>query len=60
MNPVIAVLLGVLLLGERLSPTEVAGMAVIVCAVALVVFSRAGSHRPQPVDRDLDSFKEPA
>lgn len=41
-NPVIAVLLGVLLLGERLGPTEMAGMAVIVCSVALVVLSRVG------------------
>lgn len=41
-NPVIAVLLGVVLLGEHLGPTELAGMAVIVCAVALVVLSRVG------------------
>ena len=39
-NPVIAVLLGVVLLGERLGPTEVAGMAIIVCSVAMVVLSR--------------------
>ena len=39
-NPVIAVLLGVTLLGERLQPTEVLGMAIIVAAVALVIFSR--------------------
>ena len=39
-NPVIAVLLGVLLLKERLVKTEIAGMAVIVCAVAMVVYSR--------------------
>ena len=39
-NPVIAVLLGVLLLHERLAKTEVTGMAVIVCAVAMVVYSR--------------------
>lgn len=39
-NPAIAVLLGVLLLGERLAPTELAGMAIIVCAVAMVVYSR--------------------
>jgi drug/metabolite transporter (DMT)-like permease len=35
-NPVIAVLLGVLLLHERLAKTEVMGMAVIVCGVAMV------------------------
>jgi drug/metabolite transporter (DMT)-like permease len=39
-NPVIAVLLGALLLHERLVPTEFAGMAIIVCGVAMVVFSR--------------------
>jgi drug/metabolite transporter (DMT)-like permease len=39
-NPVIAVLLGVMLLHERLAKTEIAGMAVIVCAVAMVVYSR--------------------
>ena len=39
-NPAIAVLLGVLLLGERLESTELAGMAIIVCAVAMVVYSR--------------------
>jgi len=39
-NPAIAVLLGVLLLGERLASTEVIGMVVIVAAVAMVVYSR--------------------
>jgi drug/metabolite transporter (DMT)-like permease len=39
-NPAIAVLLGVLLLGERLAPTEAIGMVVIVVAVAMVVYSR--------------------
>jgi drug/metabolite transporter (DMT)-like permease len=39
-NPVIAVLLGVLLLHERLTKTEIGGMAVVVCAVAMVVYSR--------------------
>jgi drug/metabolite transporter (DMT)-like permease len=39
-NPAIAVLLGVLLLGERLASTELIGMIVIVAAVAMVVYSR--------------------
>lgn len=39
-NPIVAVLLGVLLLHEHLVKTEIAGMAVIVCAVAMVVYSR--------------------
>ena len=33
---------GVTLLGERLGPTELAGMAVIVGSVAMVVLSRVG------------------
>lgn len=41
-NPMIAVLLGVLLLGERLAATEITGMGIIVGAVALVVLSRVG------------------
>jgi drug/metabolite transporter (DMT)-like permease len=48
-NPVIAVLLGVLLLHERLSRTELLGMAVIVCAVAMVVYSRVPRVRAEPV-----------
>jgi drug/metabolite transporter (DMT)-like permease len=39
-NPAIAVLLGVVVLHEHLVKTELAGMAVIVCAVAMVVYSR--------------------
>jgi drug/metabolite transporter (DMT)-like permease len=39
-NPVIAVLLGALILGERLVGAEFVGMAIIVCGVAMVVFSR--------------------
>jgi len=39
-NPMIAVLLGFLVLGERLVSTEIVGMAIIVCGVATVVLSR--------------------
>ena len=39
-NPMIAVLLGVVLLHERLAPAELIGMAAIVAAVAMVVLSR--------------------
>lgn len=39
-NPMIAVLLGVLLLGEHLMPAELTGMGIIVCSVAMVVYSR--------------------
>ena len=53
-NPMIAVLLGVVFLGERLTPTEIAGMGVIIGAVALVVLSRVGGTPTQAVlDREL-------
>jgi len=39
-NPVIAVLLGVVLLHERLVAEQLVGMGVIVCGVAMVVYSR--------------------
>nr|MBW4040459.1 EamA family transporter [Acidobacteriota bacterium] len=39
-NPMIAVLIGVAFLHEHLAKTEVMGMGVIVCAVAMVVYSR--------------------
>jgi drug/metabolite transporter (DMT)-like permease len=53
-NPMIAVLLGVLILGEHLARTEVTGMAIIVAAVALVVLSRVGGTRSQEqLDREI-------
>ncbi len=39
-NPVIAVLLGVFVLGERLVATEVLGMVTILAAVAMLILSR--------------------
>ena len=39
-NPIVAVLLGVLVLGERLAASEILGMLIIVAAVAMVIFSR--------------------
>jgi drug/metabolite transporter (DMT)-like permease len=39
-NPVIAVLLGVLFLHERLVSTQVRGMEIVICGVAMVVLSR--------------------
>ncbi|MBE7211045.1 MAG: EamA family transporter [Gluconacetobacter diazotrophicus] len=44
-NPIVAVLLGVVLLGERLHGIEALGMAIIVASVALVIFSKV---RQQP------------
>ncbi len=53
-NPVIAVLLGMLVLGERLGPTELMGMAVVVCSVALVVLSRvSGAKTRTALDREV-------
>lgn len=51
-NPVVAVLLGVFVLHERLTRAEITGMAVIVCAVALVVLSRVSSAG-KPVAEDV-------
>ena len=53
-NPIIAVLLGVVLLHERLAPTELTGMAVVVAGVALVVLSRVGGTRArEALDREI-------
>lgn len=46
-NPIVAVLLGVILIHERLVPLEYAGMAVILAAVALVTASK--TRRSEPV-----------
>jgi drug/metabolite transporter (DMT)-like permease len=48
-NPVIAVLLGVLILHEKLAPAELLGMAVIVCAVAMVIYSKVNRGKNPPV-----------
>jgi drug/metabolite transporter (DMT)-like permease len=50
-NPVIAVLIGVLILHERLTRTELGGMAVVVCAVAMVVYSRVDRGNREIVGR---------
>jgi drug/metabolite transporter (DMT)-like permease len=42
-NPMIAVLIGVALFGERLAGPEVVGMVLILCAVAMVILSRVAS-----------------
>jgi drug/metabolite transporter (DMT)-like permease len=47
-NPVIAVILGALLLGEHLVATEYAGMAAVVIAVAVVTSSRIKVEAVQP------------
>jgi len=48
-NPMIAVLIGVALFGERLAGAEVVGMVLILCAVALVILSRTRTASSDPV-----------
>ncbi len=56
-NPVVAVLLGVQLLGERLDTPELLGMAIIVAAVALVIFSRVKRGDPDATAALADPLK---
>ena len=44
-NPVVAVILGAVVLGEHLQPTEYVGMVAVICSVALVTTSRTKSGR---------------
>ncbi|WP_245812393.1 EamA family transporter [Actinophytocola xinjiangensis] len=48
-NPVIAVLLGVWLAGERFGPAQLAGGLVVLCAVVLVVRAEHRAGKPPPV-----------
>lgn len=48
-NPVLAVLLGVLVAGERFTATQLAGGAVVLSAVVLVIRSERAGARPPPV-----------
>jgi len=48
-NPVIAVLIGVATLHERLAGPEVVGMVLILCAVALVILSRTRQASTDPM-----------
>jgi drug/metabolite transporter (DMT)-like permease len=52
-NPIIAVLIGVAAFHERLAPAELAGMALILIAVATVILSRTRSASP-PSDPMLE------
>ena len=52
-NPVIAVLIGVALFRERLAPAELAGMVIILIAVATVILSRTKAA-PPPTDPMLE------
>ena len=56
-NPVIAVLLGVVLLGEKMGSTEVLGMGIIVCSVAMVVYSRVDRGKKEIVGMAGDAVE---
>jgi len=45
-NPLVAVILGAVVLGEHLQRSEYVGMVMIICAVALVISSQTRSGRP--------------
>jgi drug/metabolite transporter (DMT)-like permease len=47
-NPVVAVIIGILWFGERLSPSEIAGSMLILAAVATVILSRTQPSSPPP------------
>ncbi|MGB8717286.1 MAG: EamA family transporter, partial [Rhodanobacteraceae bacterium] len=49
-NPPVAVLFGVGLAGEHVGPLDLAGMAIILIGVAIVVLNR-GNVRPRPIPR---------
>jgi len=48
-NPVVAVFLGALILGEAITPTIVIGAAVIVVAVAFIIFRQNAARRAERV-----------
>jgi drug/metabolite transporter (DMT)-like permease len=50
-NPVVAVLLGALLLSERITATTVIGGVIILAAVAVVIRAEAGPERRAPQER---------
>jgi drug/metabolite transporter (DMT)-like permease len=60
-NPVIAVFLGALLLGETIRPTQLAAGAVIVAGVALIIVARSRLAAAPPTADDLvDPGERPA
>jgi drug/metabolite transporter (DMT)-like permease len=55
-NPLVAVLLGVVLLGERLTGITIAGGVIILLAVALVIRAEPRAIAPQPPDGAPESL----
>ena len=58
-NPIIAVLLGMAILGERLVKVELVGMAIIVGSVAMVVLSRKDGTKGEIAERDATEAESP-
>jgi drug/metabolite transporter (DMT)-like permease len=58
-NPVVAVILGAIVLGERLTPTNLLAGGVIVFAVALIITARGRMRRPT-VGTEADGLPAPA
>jgi len=56
-NPVIAVLIGVATLHERMAPAELGGMVLIILAVATVILSRSKAAAP-PADATAELLSE--
>ncbi|MFI6484843.1 EamA family transporter [Nonomuraea sp. NPDC050663] len=54
-NPVVAVVLGALMLSEPVTPQILAGGLVIVVGVALVISTERRSKRPVPAAKDLET-----
>ena len=65
-NPVVAVILGALILGEPLSPRTLVASVVIVAAVVLIVTARsrvqpaAGAIPAEPLEIEIDGHREPS
>lgn len=62
-NPVVAVFLGTLFLAEPITPTMIAGAALILAAVAFIVSRTAGATRsssPEPASPSRSASRSPA
>jgi drug/metabolite transporter (DMT)-like permease len=59
-NPVVAVILGSVVLGEPLTPRTVVAGTIIILAVVLIVTARARTTRTAPIRTDAIAAAEPA
>jgi drug/metabolite transporter (DMT)-like permease len=58
-NPVVAVSLGALFLGERPTLATLLGGAVVIASVAILLINRAGSPPPPRTERELPGVPQP-